>query len=102
MKRILGSQFQGFSRPVRALVMELVEGPTLAERIAAPGPRDAALDAAPGLRIDVGRVSRGGSDREHPEVGRVSRSRPAESTGLPLEETLSIAKQIAEALEDAW
>jgi serine/threonine-protein kinase len=31
---------------VRAIMMELVEGPTLADRIAAPGPRDAALHAA--------------------------------------------------------
>ena len=33
-----------------ALVMELVEGPTLAERLATPGPRDASPAAAPGLR----------------------------------------------------
>jgi len=57
---------------VRALVMEFVEGEDLSQRIA---------------------------QRSH--VGRVSRSRPAEGTGLPIDEALPIAKQIAEALEAA-
>ena len=71
---------------VTALVMELVEGPTLAERIAAPGPQDAAPHPArdragsataelPPPR-DPACVRRQGAS-----VGRVSRSRPA---GLPL------------------
>lgn len=38
------------SSSTTALVMELVEGPTLADRIATPGPRDATPDAAPGQR----------------------------------------------------
>ena len=79
-----------------ALVMELVEGPTLADRIAAPGPRDAAPDAAPGLRASVGRVSRL-AGRSLGEGG----SRPAEGAGLPIDEALPIAKQIADALEAA-
>ena len=86
-----------------ALIMELVEGPTLADRLAqsprpkaqgptvggdvrragsaeggpageSPGPRDASPDAAPGLRA---------------------------ARGLPIDEALAIARQIAEALEAA-
>ena len=57
---------------VRALVMEFVDGPTLAERIA-----------------NVGRVL---SD---PPTGAAGSTGP----GLPLDEALPIAKQIAEALE---
>jgi serine/threonine protein kinase len=79
---------------ITALVMELVEGPTLAERIAAPGSREAAPDAAPGLRADVGRVSRS-SPAEGPEPRAQSRR------GLPIDEALPIAKQIADALEAA-
>ncbi|MGH7554358.1 MAG: serine/threonine-protein kinase, partial [Longimicrobiales bacterium] len=76
---------------IRAIVMELVEGPTLAERIAAtPGPRDASPDAAPGPRTDAGRVPR--------SEGEDARGGPA---GLPIDEALAIAKQIAEALEAA-
>ena len=57
---------------VTALVMELVEGEDLSQRIA-----------------------------QHSHVGRVPRSGPAEGAGLPIDEALSIAKQIAEALEAA-
>jgi serine/threonine protein kinase len=78
---------------VRALVMELVEGPTLAERIAAPGPRDAALDAAPGLHASVGRVPRA--------VGYSLGEGGSGPPGLPVDEALPIARQIAEALEAA-
>ena len=60
--------------PTRALVMELVEGPTLAERIA-----------------NVGRVL---SD---PPTGAAGSTGP----GLQLDEALAIARQIAEALEAA-
>jgi serine/threonine-protein kinase len=59
-----------------AIVMELVEGPTLAERIArAAGSRDPAL--------------------------QTSRSRGASAQGIPIDEALLIARQIAEALEAA-
>jgi len=58
---------------VRALVLELVEGPTLAERIK-----------------DVGRALSGPPKMPDP-IG----------SGLPLEETLPIARQIADALEAA-
>src|SRR5207244_1604398 len=58
---------------VRALVMELVEGPTLAERIA---------------RGSVG-------------AGLAPPARAQQAASLPLDEALGIAKQIAEALEAA-
>ncbi len=64
---------------VRALVMELVEGPTLAERLAG-----VAGSTGPGLRTDVGRVL----------------SDPP-GHGLPVPEVLPIARQIADALEAA-
>jgi len=65
---------------VRALVMELVEGPTLADRIA-----------------DVGRVppSRGEGTRGGP-TGTI-----AGPAGLPIDEALAIARQVTEALEAA-
>ena len=63
---------------VHALVLELVEGPTLAERLA-----------------DVGRALSG-----PPVKPDLIRSGPR-TAGLPLEEALPIARQIAEALEAA-
>ena len=51
------------------LVMEHLEGETLAQRLS--------------------------------EVGRVSRSRPAEGAGLPLDQALQVAIQIADALDKA-
>src|SRR5438876_5472270 len=62
---------------VRALVMELVEGPTLAERIATRARRDS-----------------GGTGLAPP-------ARAQQAAPLPLDEALGIAKQIAEALEAA-
>ena len=64
---------------VRALVLELVEGPTLAERLAG-----VAGSTGPGLRTDVGRVL----------------SDPPRHA-LPVPEVLSIARQMADALEAA-
>ncbi|HLW80317.1 MAG TPA: serine/threonine-protein kinase, partial [Terriglobia bacterium] len=63
---------------VRALVMELVEGSTLAER----------LGAAPGIS----------AARTGPESGATTAARRAP---LQLDEALEIAQQIAEALEAA-
>ncbi|HSG00887.1 MAG TPA: protein kinase [Vicinamibacterales bacterium] len=68
---------------VKALVMELVDGPTLADRIAgrsAKAERGGASAEAPGPRL----APESGSPR-----------------GLSLDDTLSIARQIAEALEAA-
>src|SRR5438094_2555779 len=62
---------------VRALVMELVEGPTLEERIAASARRDS-----------------GGTGLAPP-------ARAQQAAPLALDEAFSIAKQIAEALEAA-
>ena len=66
----------------RALVMELVEGPTLAEVIA--GSRLSAM---------------GSSQRSRPAEG--PRPRAQSRHALPLDEALPIARQIAEALEAA-
>ena len=69
----------GVSRTVRALVLELVEGPTLEERIRRPE----------GLRLP----GEGGLLRPEEGSGRPS--------GLPIDEALRIATQIADALEAA-
>ena len=61
----------------RALVLELVEGPTLADLIAARG--------AEAPRLQGGETPRGGGGR----------------TGLPADQALEIARQIADALEAA-
>ena len=60
-----------------ALVMELVEGPTLADLIATPRPRTASTASADGV------------------------SSQTRARGLPLDEALAIARQVAEALEAA-
>jgi len=72
------------SGSTRALVMELVEGPTLAERIAGAHP--------------LTRPSSGGSPSPQ---GRGAGGEGVRPSPLPLDETLTIAKQIAEALEFA-
>jgi Tol biopolymer transport system component/serine/threonine protein kinase len=68
---------------VRALVMELVEGPTLAERLAAVEPRDRRPPLGPLLNEEGKREARGGG------------------VALSLDEALQVAQQIAEALEAA-
>ena len=71
------------SGAVRALVMELVEGPTLAERIVGAG-----LALPSGLGV--------------PTAPRIGTGTPRGApTGISLDETLNVAKQIAEALEFA-
>jgi serine/threonine protein kinase len=73
------AQIHGFeeSNGISALVMELVEGPTLADRIAGAGRSE---------------------DRPLQEK---MRSAGASAPAIPLDEALPIAKQIAEALEAA-
>ena len=76
----------GFSRPVRALILELVEGETLAERIAAGGSTRGGPKGPP-LRTEGQRTERRRGGSSDPPI--------------PLDEALSIARQIAEALEAA-
>jgi len=66
--------------------MEYLEGETLADRIATHAGSAGVPRAEPGLRTDVGRVPRSG---------------PAEGAGLPFDEALAIAVQIADALATA-
>jgi Tol biopolymer transport system component len=80
------AQIHGFedSGETHALVMELVEGPTLAERIAATGPPEAErVSARP--RDTNARPARGGGAPR----------------GLNIDDALSIARQIATALDAA-
>ncbi len=85
----------GTGTPARALVMELVEGQTLAERIAG---------AAAVSKTGTGRVSGSvGAGAVSPSGTQKARFKPAPATraGIPLDETLPIARQIAEGLEYA-
>jgi eukaryotic-like serine/threonine-protein kinase len=84
------------SGPTHALVMELVEGPNLAERIskAAHSVRPKAASASPAQASPVA-VS-------GPKTGGQSTSTAnAPKSAIPLEEALSISQQLAEALEYA-
>jgi len=80
----------------QALVMELVEGPTLDDRIgrASSSARSKAASASP---ANASASARSGSK---PAVKPGSGSR-AQKTALPLDEALPIAQQVAEALEYA-
>jgi serine/threonine-protein kinase len=70
------------SGSVHALVLELVEGPTLAEIIAAPGPRDAAPDATPSLLQTYGgsRRARATGREAHPPGCRSTKHSPSRSS----------------------
>ena len=84
---------------VYALVMELVDGPTLAELLAdgpghhAPGPAEAGRHA-PG----PAKAGRHGSGGGRPDVTAAFRRT---SAGLPIAEALAIARQLADALDTA-
>ncbi|MGH9255541.1 MAG: serine/threonine-protein kinase, partial [Vicinamibacterales bacterium] len=85
------------------LVMELVEGETLAARITAHARSAGTPRAEPGLRTDVGRVPPpvGRSLGEGGSKGEGMRGGPADATGLPIAEALAIARQVADALQAA-
>jgi len=72
------------SAGVRALVMELVDGPTLAERLSATQP-----------------LTRPASGGPPSPLGRGAGGEGSHSSCMPVDEVLPIAKQIAEALEYA-
>jgi len=74
-----------------ALVLELVEGPTLAEAIAIGSASGSRLRATGGSR-----AQRGGG----PGLASAARS-PKPGAGLPLAEAIDVATQIADALEAA-
>src|SRR5690606_32601042 len=85
---------------VRALVMELVDGITLAEairssaRVTTSGRAEARRSSAP---------SRQSGHSNDPRIPRADHPPAADSqpSGLPLDDTLTIARQIADALEAA-
>ena len=70
------------SEGVRALVLELVEGDTLAERIARA-------------------AGRAGRDGRGPGSARSTGHEGSKGSGLPMDEALAIARQIADALDAA-
>ena len=88
-----------------ALVMELVEGPTLAERIASsggPGGLTVGGPKGPPLRTDVPRTDALRTDALRTDAPRTEGRRGGPlGPPIPIDEALSIAKQIAEALEAA-
>jgi serine/threonine protein kinase/Tol biopolymer transport system component len=84
------------SGPTRALVMELVEGPTLAERIGPSIPRERPK-AGSGSPAQPTRSASGAKQAS----AAAASSGHARKSGLPIDEALPIAQQIAEALEYA-
>jgi len=84
------------SGPTRALIMELVEGPTLAERIgrAAQSARSKASSGSPAQASAA--ASSGPNSGGQSASGASTRK-----VAIPLEESLPIAQQLAEALEYA-
>ena len=93
----VGRQQDGAGRPIEFLVMELLEGETLAARLARGGGRSASTvgpaGATPTPRPISSSSSPTGADVR---PGRTGGGRP-----LPIDETLRIATQLAEALAAA-
>jgi len=85
------------SGATRALVMELVEGPTLAERIGrtSSSGRSRAGSASPAQA--AGSATQGSGGNAAARSGSTAARRPS----IPMDEALPIAEQVAEALEYA-
>jgi serine/threonine protein kinase len=84
---------------VQFLVLELVLGETLAERLRGSTGSRIATDRAGANRVGANRAA---IVRERTDVPAIVRERPETATrGLPLEDALKIALQIAEAMEAA-
>ncbi|MGH9590925.1 MAG: protein kinase domain-containing protein [Terracidiphilus sp.] len=83
------------SGPTRALVMEVVEGPTLAERI---GRTSASARAKAGSASPAQEAAAGSGAKASARSGSAGAAR---RNAIPLDEALPIAKQVAEALEYA-
>ncbi len=91
------------SGATHALVLELVEGPTLSELLSQHQSRSSRLRASgSGLRRSGPSSGPASDTSSGPTPGASSPElSPTRSRGLPLDEALPIAKQIAEALEAA-
>jgi serine/threonine protein kinase/Tol biopolymer transport system component len=75
--------------PVKALIMELVEGPTLAER----------LGTSAEFEVQSAKEVRSGESVKEVESAKLAKS--GRGTPLPIDEALAVARQVAEALEAA-
>jgi len=91
------------SGATRALVMELVEGPTLAERIGrtAASARPKAGSASPARAAGAGSGAKASAGSGAKTSERGVSSGGARKAAIPLDEALPIAQQVAEALEYA-
>ena len=85
---------------IRALVMELVEGPTLAERIAGSAGSELGRSEDRPLQDVARRPSGVGAAPSGRPIQDIGRGRPS-GRPIPVDEALTIATQIAEALEAA-
>ncbi len=97
------------SGSVRALVMELVEGPTLAERISSGGilatnTKGADLKVAatqPSSGAGIARHTSAGTQTAKPRSASSGQAGATQARAIPIEEALRIARQIADGLEYA-
>ncbi len=113
------------SGSVRALVMELVEGPTLAERISRGGtvggsstPAGPRPRSVPSAQVGATQASSGAGIAGHTSAGtqtakprsapsgqgtdlKVAATQPDQARRIPVDEALRIARQMADALEYA-
>ena len=90
----VGRHSAGSDAPVDFLVMELLEGETLAERLARRSGRSSSSAAAAARTPRP----RGGTSSSTASGSDASPAKPARGRPLPLDETLRIATELAEAL----